>query len=263
MHYGAFQIFVSNPRSWKRSSISEAAAEQFSAVVKRSDTVPFAHVPYLCNPSSPSADALRKSRTMLADNMKSCSVLGIKYLVVHIGSHLGKGTESGISAAADTLSHALSKDGNTRLLLENSAGYNNSVGSKFEEIGRIIDKAGSENLMLCLDTAHAFAAGYDFRTGEGMERLCAEIADNIGFDRMGLVHLNDARYPAGSGLDRHWHIGKGEIGVAGFKELFQNRNFQNGCFIMETPINDDGNEISNMNKAKAIALSVLGRESIY
>ncbi len=252
-HYGTFQIFASNPRAWEHRKIDDTDAARFREVTRKSGAVPFAHVPYLCNPSSPNPEVLRKSLGMLVGNMESCAQLGIRGLVVHMGSHLGKGEALGLGSIVKTLTSAIDSAPRVRILLENSAGYNNSVGSKFGEIGKALESFGQAEAGVCLDTCHAFAAGYDLRTKTAIDAMCSEFEDKIGFRRLGLVHLNDAKYDLGSGLDRHWHIGKGKIGIGGFTELFRNRHFQDMCFIMETPVNQDGNEATNMKAAQKAA----------
>ncbi len=256
--FETFQIFVSNPRAWEHHQIKAGDALAFKEIIKKTGSVPFAHAPYLCNPSSDNKDMLKKSLQMLVGNMESCNLLGIGGLVVHQGSHLGHGSESGVKTIVETMSKAVEIAPDVRILLENSSGYKNSVGSKFEEIGEIIDKVDSERVGVCLDTCHAFAAGYDLRTKDGIDEMCRSFDDNIGFKRLGLVHLNDAKYELGSGLDRHWHIGKGNIGIKGFTEFFKNKHFHDGCFVMETPINEDGDEVSNMKNARKIVTAALG-----
>ena len=250
--YRTFQIFTSNARSWRRSMISDEEAMKFRRNVKKCGTVPYAHIPYLCNPSSPNKEVGRRSLDMLISNMESCSHLGIKYLVVHMGSHLGSGHKLGSSSLSKIIGSALDAEGSTGILLENSAGYANSVGSRFEQMGAAIDEIGSGRLGVCLDTCHAFAAGYDLHTAEGVQRCSDEFDSSIGSSRLKLVHLNDAKYPLGSGLDRHWHVGKGFIGTEGFTRLFMDRRFGRGCFIMETPVNEQGNELSNLRAAERI-----------
>ncbi len=261
--YGAFQIFASNPRSWEHREIDDKEALEFRQIVKRCGAIPFAHVPYLCNPSSSDRIVNKKSVGMLISNIKSCNALRIKMLVVHIGSHMGSGEHVGVDNAADAIRYAIEKTDGASLLLENSAGYKNSVGSKFEQIAEILDKVSSERTGVCLDTCHAFAAGYDISSEDGVVKMCDEFNDTIGFHRLGLVHLNDAKYPAGSGLDRHWHIGKGYIGAAGFKALFNQKQFKDASFIMETPVNDAGNPEINMKECKRIAASAVGKQNIY
>jgi deoxyribonuclease-4 len=252
---GAFQVFVANSRSWRSPELPEEDSKRFREYVSSFNIVPFAHVPYLCNPSSSDANVRKESADMLADNMRRCDTLGIKYLVVHIGSHKGDGIDAGIKRAADTIRKAMdiAAGSNALVLLENGAGYANSVGSKMEEIGALIDKIGSEKAGLCLDTCHAFAAGYELRTSKGIDSLMELVSRHIGLDRLHLVHFNDSKYDIGSGLDRHWNIGKGYIGLKGLGLLLANAAVSNCCFIMETPITADGDHASDLSMAESLA----------
>jgi deoxyribonuclease-4 len=261
--YGAFQIFASNPRSWKHSPIDEEEAERFKEIIKSRGIVPFAHVPYLCNPSSSDSLINKKSTGMLIANIESCNKLGINGVVVHIGSHTGSGENTGVKTAANTIRNALENTEGASLLLENSSGYRNSVGSKFGQIAEILDKIDSDRAKVCLDTCHAFAAGYDLSSAAGVGEACDHFESSIGFGRLGVVHLNDAKYPLGSGLDRHWHIGKGYIGAAGFKALFKQKQFREMSFIMETPVNKEGDADTNMREARRIAISAVGEKNVY
>lgn len=249
--YGCFQLFVSNSRSWKSKSMENSSVLAFKKMASSSNAVAFAHMPYLCNLASPNADVYAKSKHMLADNLARCEVLGIRYLVLHLGSHLGRGYEYGATRISTALSDALPKGGNVTLLLENTSGYTNSIGSTMEEIGDIMKRVDSKNIGLCMDTCHAFAAGYDFNAN-GASVLAKDIAKYIGPSLLKLVHLNDAKFPAGSKRDRHWHIGRGYIGTGGFRKLFHEPLFQKGPYIMETPVNDEGDEAVNMEAAKRI-----------
>lgn len=250
--YGAFQMFATSSRTWKSRQPSKLEAEQFVAALKSSGSEPFVHLPYLSNPSSPEPLVIANSIRMLRDNIEACASLNIRNLVIHIGSHKGTGTEQGISRAIGTVRQVLDVSPRVNILLENGAGYSNSVGSKFEEIGRIIDGIGSKNVGVCFDTCHAFAAGYDMISEEGIEKVASEMDSQVGLNRMHLVHLNDSRYERGSGLDRHWHIGKGMIGAEGFVNLFRNRNFASGSFVMETPVDEVGDHESDMSALEQI-----------
>lgn len=236
--YKAFQLFTTSSRTWGVKKIAQDAAERFRALSAGMEA--FAHNSYLCNPSSPNEEVYTKSEVALAENMRNCNALGIKSLVIHIGSHMGRGEEYGIGRAVEMLKHVIDKVPSTRILLENSPGYTNSVGSKMSAIGRIIDGVGSGRLGVCIDTCHAFAAGYDMRSAEGVDELASGIEEHIGGKNLGLVHLNDAKFGLGSGRDRHWHIGWGEIGARGFANLFSNELFRKGCFVMEVPPGSDG-----------------------
>ncbi|EQD30316.1 apurinic endonuclease Apn1 [mine drainage metagenome] len=145
-----------------------------------------------------------------------------------------------------TIDYALRESAGTSILLENSAGYTNSLGSKIEEIGDIIKDVGSNRVGMCLDTCHTFAAGYDISSKAGAADLMDEIDMHVGLGRVKLVHLNDAKFELGSGLDRHWHIGKGHIGIKGFVNFFSSSRLPTECFVMETPENDEGNGATDM-----------------
>ncbi|MDE1865730.1 MAG: deoxyribonuclease IV [Candidatus Micrarchaeota archaeon] len=253
MGYMAFQLFASSPRTWGHTQISEPDAAKFRELSDGRNG--FAHIPYLCNPSTANPDVYKKSRTMLIDNMSNCAEIGVKSVVIHLGSHLGKGLDYGKGRTVETVSAALDSVDAVTVLLENSSGYKNCVGDKMEDIGDIIKRIGSKRVGLCFDTCHAFAAGYDIRTREGVSKIAHEIESYIGKERLGLVHLNDAKFELGSGLDRHWHIGKGNIGEEGFRQIFSNRLFREGNFVMETPIDEVSDNLRNMKELQKILAS--------
>jgi deoxyribonuclease-4 len=251
--YRALQLFASSPRTWEITGIPKADAEKFRELA---DGIhPFAHIPYLCNPSSSNPEVYAKSLTMLKGNMSNCGELGIGNTVIHLGSHLGKGLEHGKERTVELVKKALDSVGEVGILLENSSGYKNCVGDRIPDIGDIIGRIGSRRVGLCLDTCHAFAAGYDIRTPEGVEKLASEVKEHVGKERLGLVHLNDAKFDLGSGLDRHWHLGKGSIGEKGFRALFSNRLFRDGDFVMETPEDDVCDDAGNMRELQRILKS--------
>jgi deoxyribonuclease IV len=193
-----------------------------------------------------------KSKHMLKDNINNCNMLNIDYLIIHLGSHKGKGIEYGIERVSNALNEVLGSTENVNILLENGSGYNNSVGSKFEEIGAIVDNLQSKRIGVCFDTCHAFAAGYDLRTEEAVDKTINEFDSFVSLSRLRLVHLNDAKYELGSGLDRHWNIGKGYIGRKGFLSLFKNRSFHDGSFVMETPVKEPDDHEKDMKTIKSI-----------
>ena len=236
MSYGAFQLFTTSSRSWKNSELDPTDCNQFIKSNSDNKIIPYAHMPYLCNLASSNEDVYKKSIQMLADNINNCNKLKVECLVVHIGSHLGSGTDNGIKRVCNALRKTLDSTEKVTILLENGSGYNNSVGSKFEEIGKILDNVSDPRIRVCFDTCHAFAAGYDLRTDEAVEKTIALLDSAISFSSIKLVHLNDAKHELGSGLDRHWNIGKGHIGRNGFVSLFGNKNFREGSFVMETPV---------------------------
>ncbi len=253
MDYGTFQIFVSNPRSWNVKAIDENSALEFKEISLAFKKSIFAHAPYLANPSSPKAEILKKSINLLKGNIDNCSMLGIPYLVVHIGSHLGSGYNAGLNSIIKSIPKVLDNTNNdVTILLENSSGYKNSMGSKISEISEILKNINSKRVGVCIDTCHAFAAGYDIRTPEGMRIFMSEIDSGFGFDRVKLIHLNDAKFDCNSGLDRHWHIGQGRIGIDGFTNFFKMNKMDSKCFVMELPTDVYGDNSKNLKAVKSI-----------
>jgi deoxyribonuclease IV len=252
----AFQIFTRSPRQWKTKNISVGEATLFIDKLKESsisnDSV-IAHMPYLPNLSAPEGEMYQKSLKALEDEVKRCSLLHIPFLVVHLGSHLGKGSKNGVSqlvkackTAMNNYSDLHSTKDSVKVLLENSSGQKNSIGSSVEEIAEIFDRLNSSNFGLCLDTCHAFAAGYDMSAKKGVTQLLDLISNNIGIDRLNVIHLNDSKGDLGANLDRHYHIGIGKIGKDGFKFLLNTKKLHHIPFIMETPIDDARNDLDNI-----------------
>ncbi len=257
MGYGTFQIFVSNPRSWNVKAIDENSALEFKKIAHAFKKNIFAHAPYLANPSSTKIEILKKSIDLLKGNIDNCSMLGIPYLVVHIGSHLGSGYRAGINSILKSIPNVLDNtDNNVTILLENSSGYKNSMGSKINEIAEILENINSERVGVCIDTCHAFAAGYDIRTHDGMNLFMSEIDNGFGFEKIKLIHLNDAKFDCNSGLDRHWHIGLGKIGAEGFSNFFKMNKIKSKCFVMELPIDEYGDNNKNLTTIKSIIHSI-------
>ncbi|MGC8567984.1 MAG: deoxyribonuclease IV [Candidatus Micrarchaeia archaeon] len=261
--YGALQMFVSNSRSWNSKQINDSDISLFKSYIKEFDIKPYAHMPYLCNPSSPNSEVFRKSVSMMKDNIEKCSTLGIPYIVLHPGSHLGKGFDYAMKRISSAISEALDLDARCSILLENEAGYKNSVGSKISELANLIDFIDDKRLGVCFDTCHAFAAGYDISKEDTIQHLMDEIDEFIGTQKVKLVHLNDARYGLGSGLDRHWHIGRGSIGVNGFINFFKFMRFNTDSFIMETPVTENFGEAENAIAAIRIIKKALGKGALW
>ena len=196
-NYLAFQLFASSPRTWARTEIPGPDADKFRELCKGISA--FAHIPYLCNPSTSNPDVYAKSLVVLKDNMSNCSQLGGGNVVIHLGSHLGKGVEYGKERTAELIKKALDSVDGVGILLENSSGHKNCVGDKIPDLGDIIKRIGSKRVGLCLDTCHAFAAGYDIRTSEGVERLADEVRKHIGKERLGLFTLTTQSSSSGAG----------------------------------------------------------------
>jgi len=252
-----FQIFTRNPRQWHSAKLAPKTAQVFSDKVKRYgiETV-FAHMPYLPNLASPKDEVYEKSVKTLMSELERCRQLDIPYLVTHLGSHVGAGMQTGFTRLINGLNQGLnSADGDVMLLLENTAGTKNSMGSSFEDIQHIIEQIAHPELVgVCFDTSHAFAAGYDLRTQVTVETTIKKIDDVIGFDRIKLVHLNDSKGDLNSRIDRHEHIGMGKIGEEGFRNLLVSR-LGKLSLIMETPKDARRSDVGNLEKVKELAVA--------
>ena len=252
-----FQIFSRNPRGWRFKDLSPEEADSFAARLKKSGISPaFDHMPYLPNLASPKEDVYLQSVTTLTAELHRCGQLHIPYLVTHLGSHLGSGLEAGLKRLVDGISTAFSKTENdVMLLLENTAGTKNSMGSSFEDIAAIMDALNTERLGVCLDTCHLFAAGYDIRTPEEIEHTLDEFENHIGLRRLKLIHLNDSKGELGSGLDRHEHIGLGKIGEEGFRAILRDEKIKALPLILETPIDSRRDDKGNIRITRMLATS--------
>lgn len=231
------QIFLSNPRGWEAKELSAEEITRFRAKGKSFGVSPvFAHMPYLPNLASPKAQVYKKSAETLVDTAKRCELLGVEYLVTHLGSNLGTDKEAALGRVVEAVHRACVASPNTCVLLENEAGQKNSVGSKLEELVQLYGEINMKNVGFCADTCHLFAAGYDVRKGEVVE----EIISILGKSRIHTLHLNDAKYPLGSGLDRHENIGFGHIGRAGFEVFLKHREIREKPMVLETPGHHSG-----------------------
>ena len=236
-----FQIFTRNPNQWKFKPIPDETIAAFRRKRAESGFRRIVdHMPYLPNLASPEKSTMKISRYTLEEELRRCDALGIDYLVVHLGSHLGKGTAVGIANIAAACNQAISASGGpAAILLENMAGQRNCVGARFEEIRAILDVVKEEERIgVCLDTCHVFAAGFDLGNEEAVGGTMGLFSDIIGLERLKIVHLNDSKGPLGSRLDRHENIGEGKIGRRGMKAFLHFPGIDERPIIMETPYED-------------------------
>ncbi len=252
-----FQIFSSNPRGWKTKPISDDDVERFATQFRSSGLdLAVDHMPYLPNLASPRDDVYIKSVDALATELARCRMLGIPFLVTHLGSHLGAGWEQGLQRIVGAMDSAFSRaENDVVLLLENTAGTKNSMGGSFQEIAAIIDSLQNRRsrLGVCLDTCHLFAAGYELRTPEGLGETLDQFKSNIGLEKLMLIHLNDCRGTLGSHLDRHEHIGLGQIGEVGFRTILGHEAIRALPMILETPIDSRRDDLGNLGVARQLA----------
>jgi deoxyribonuclease-4 len=250
-----FQIFSRNPRGWGYKPLADEDADLFRAKVKTTGIIPVDHMPYLPNLASPKPEIYEKSVETLTAELDRCGRLGIPYLVTHLGHHLGDGIAGGRMRVIRAISTALEgADNKVMLLLENTAGEKNSVGSSFEHIRAILNELPfPARTGVCFDTCHAFAAGYELRTAEGLKDTLAQFDEQVGLRHLRLVHLNDTKGDRGSGLDRHEHIGMGFIGEDGFRRILHHTVFASLPLVCETPVDERRDDRGNIEKVRELA----------
>jgi len=251
-----FQIFTRNPRGWKFRKLAKEEVENFKQKVGSIGLSPVvAHMPYLPNLACPNKSLYNKSLKSLVAEFDRCANLGIQYIVTHLGSHLGKGSDIGLERIVKAVNTALSSnDRSILLLLENTAGTKNSMGSTFEDIKKILDKVENRRSVgVCFDTAHAFAAGYDLKNTKAVSQTLEKFDSVLGIELLKVIHLNDSEGGFGCRRDRHEHIGMGYIGEKGFRALLHHEKVRELPFIMETPIDERRDEVGNMRKARELA----------
>jgi deoxyribonuclease-4 len=250
-------VFTRNPNQWKFKPLADETVAAFREQRKKSGFARVVdHMPYLPNLASPERATKKISRYTLGEEVKRCDALGIDYLVIHLGSHLGKGSAIGIANIAEACDGAISQNrGDTMILLENMAGQKNCVGARFEELRAILDKTErNERVGICLDSCHLFAAGFDIGNDEAVRNTMGLFDDVVGMARLKVIHLNDSKGPLGSRLDRHETIGKGKIGRRGIRALLHYHGVNERPLIMETPYED----ISTMKQSIKLVRQLLG-----
>lgn len=242
----ACQIFTKNERQWVAKPIDPAVVERFLAGMGTSALKHMvSHDSYLINIASPNDELWEKSRLALKEELARCDLLGIPYLVSHPGAHVGSGTEAGIAKIGEAIRriHDETPDGKAMMLLETTAGQGSAIGSTFEELAAIIDLVEDKRRIgVCLDTCHVFAAGYDIRDTASYEATIAAFDRIVGLNRLKCLHINDSQKRLGSRVDRHAHIGEGEIGKAGFELFVNDARFAGLPGVLETPKGADAKE---------------------
>jgi deoxyribonuclease-4 len=232
----AIALFAKNSNQWKGKVMSD---EDLALFRRHRHLRPvLTHASYLINLATTSPDLHAKSIAAMIDELDRAERLGIHAVVLHPGAHLGAGVEAGVARIARSLDaiHAAIPNHLVVTLLETAAGQGTCLGCTIEELGMILDRVGDrERVGICVDTCHVFAAGYDLRTSAGYERLVDEIDRFVGLDSVGAFHLNDSKKPLGSRVDRHEHIGAGEIGLEAFRMVLNDPRFAGLPKLLETP----------------------------
>ncbi len=237
-HCRTIQIFLKNSNQWKAKSLTDQDKILFREAQNASGIHPvLAHDSYLINLATPDPGLYRKSLDAFVEEMKRANFLGVPCLILHPGAHRGSGIKAGVTRVAKALKRALDLvEPPVAVLLENTAGQGTGLGHRFEQLAAILEQIGIPNRTgICLDTCHVFAAGYDVRTEDGYGETLREFDRLIGVGKIGAVHVNDSKKDLGSRVDRHYHIGKGFIGLDAFRFLVNDARFANVPKILETP----------------------------
>jgi deoxyribonuclease-4 len=258
----ALQVFADNPTAWKRRAAPPAELPAFRAALARHEIGPVAiHAAYLVNLAGPDRELAARSATVLEAELRAAPGYGATFVNVHTGSHRDTSVGAGIRRTARAIARLMDRveDGPDAavLVLENSAGGGWAVGSSISQLARIADAAGrlgvpEHRLGFCLDTAHAWGAGFRLDRPAGVDRLLATFDERIGLGRLRMVHLNDSRAERGSRTDRHEHLGAGRIGGAGLGHLLRDPRLRHVPFILETPGMDEGYDAVNVARARAL-----------
>jgi deoxyribonuclease IV len=255
----AIQIFGAPPKVWKRRIIRPDECQAFRERMAETNIQPvFIHGPYLINLATENPDMLQKSKAALCSDVKLASAAGIQGVIFHVGSHKGSGFEQALRQVTESIVDCLGETPEDAwIILENSAGSGGTVGSKFTELGAIMKAVGSDRVKVCLDTQHAYAAGYDLAEKNGIDAAMSEFDREVGLEKLVAVHANDSKIPLGGGVDRHDNIGDGQIGKKGFETIMGHSAFAEVPFILEVPgIDKQGPDKPNVDALKAIRKKV-------
>ncbi len=226
----SMQIFIGSPSQWHVKEIAKEEAELFRNKCTEKEVSPVVvHMPYLPNFASPNKINYEKSINSLKSNVERCNLLNAEYLVMHLGSSMGTPKQGGIKRVANAVSSVIDEV-KYSVLLENQSGNKNSVGAEIEDLVEIKKRIGSKKVGYCIDTCHAFAAGYDIRDEEVLD----EMNSVLNFDEVSVIHANDSQFDLNLHKDRHENIGKGYIGKEGFKTFLNYRSIKTKPILMET-----------------------------
>ena len=252
----AFQIFSSSPRNWAAGGVSPSEAESFRERRYALGLAPLViHDNYLINLASARPVQRARSIQALRGELERARALGADYLVMHPGSAVELPRAQAVKNVIESLRQAVRgfRMNGLRILLENTAGQGSALGADLDELAGMLKALPELNLGACLDTAHLFAAGYDIRSEGGLEETLARVHMTLGLDRVLVIHTNDSKAPLGSRVDRHQHIGKGKIGREAFARLLHHPALAGKTFILETPIERDGDDRRNVQLLRQLA----------
>ena len=251
----AFQIFSSSPRMWQARDPRAEEVSALNRLRERYDLRPLViHANYLINLASPEENIRKKSVGAFRGEISRAAALGAEYVVLHPGSFRDGSPEAGIRALTASIHEAAraTSFGTVTLLIENMAGQGSTLGERFEQLHDILSLLDGLPVGCCIDTAHCFAAGMDISTDAGLQAIVSSLDATLGLHRVKVIHTNDSRSALGSHLDRHENIGKGGIGLDGFRRIVNHSSLRDKAFILETPIDEPGDDQRNMDAIRSL-----------
>ncbi|AUX09352.1 endonuclease IV [Halalkaliarchaeum desulfuricum] len=245
------QIFTHSPQVWQNPNIGDEEAAAFrDGTAEHLDGPWVIHSSYLVNLCTPKDDLREKSIDSMQKELDAAAALDIPYVNVHLGAHTGAGVEQGLDNAASALDELDVPEGVT-ILVESDAGSGTKLGGQFEHLAAVLSRS-NRDLDVCLDTAHAFAAGYDLSTPEAVEETIAEFDDVIGLEHLQCVHLNDSKHACGTNKDEHAHVGEGEIGDDGMRAVINHPDLADVPLVLETPTEDGRGFAWNVSRVREL-----------
>lgn len=251
----AVQLFTASPRQWRSRPLTQEEIEAFARAREETGiSAVISHDSYLINLAAPNADILQRSREAFLEELQRAEALHIPWVVTHMGAYLNSSEEEGLAVLGESVRLLLEQTAGMKvgIALETTAGQGTNLGYRFEHLARIIDSAGgSERLGVCFDTCHVFVAGYDIRTADALSATLDAFDRIIGLDRLKVIHVNDAKKPLGSRVDRHEHIGDGELGNETFRALLHEPRLLHVPVILETPEAETMHAV-NLQRLKAL-----------
>lgn len=259
-----WQIFSRNPRGWTARPLGAEEIGLFRAARAAAGLDPCViHSCYLINLAATAAEVREKSIAAFRDEVERSLAIGADYLVIHPGSARGATVEEALTSCADAFHESLAglegalERGGLRILIENTAGQGEQIGRSFAQVRDLLALCRDLPMGMCLDTAHSFAAGYDWRDEQATGAAFRELDETVGLDNVRVVHFNDSKAAFQSRVDRHWHIGEGEIGAPGLARILNHPRLAGRPFILETPQDEPGDDLRNL--AAAQKLIITGR----
>ncbi|TFG76984.1 MAG: deoxyribonuclease IV [Thermodesulfobacteriales bacterium] len=247
-----FQIFSRSPRGGKPPELKDGLVESFlNECGKYNITEYYIHTPYYINLCSEKEELRDSSIAIIKEELERGSTLGVKYIMTHLGSSKGFNRKQAVNMIIEGLKKIIDNTNfSTKLLLENTAGQGATMGDSFEELSEILDGVKGSEIAICIDTAHLFASGYDIRTEEKFKETFDKLSETVGVENIKLFHGNDSKVGLGERKDRHEHIGKGKIGIEGFKNIIKNPSLKKINMIVETPPEKVGDDIKTLKKLR-------------